>query len=134
MDEQTPNLKPHVLAESPQRPKGPLALLGLWGLMIWLSIILGLVFFVVGILSHFIDGWPLQMMLCGLLVQTPVQKTLFAAAGAALAIIGVSFWWMRQHRYIVVAGLVYLAVVLVVVVLQWATGSNDFISISWDRN
>ncbi len=104
---------------------------GLWGLMIWLSIILGFVFFVVGMLSLFIFNWPLQMTLCGLLVHTLAQKTLFAAAGAALAVIGISFWWMRQHGYIVAAGFVYLAAVLVVVVLQWATGSNDFISISW---
>jgi len=99
-----------------------------------LSIILGFVCFVVGMLSLFIDGWPLQMNLGGSLVQTPVQKTLFAAAGAALSIIGISFWWMRQRGYIVAAVLLYLAVVLVVFVLKWATGSSDLISIGWGGN
>jgi hypothetical protein len=99
-----------------------------------LSILLGLVCFVVGLLSLAIDGLPLQLNLGGSLAQTSAQKALFAAAGAALSITGIVFWWLRQRSYTVGAVVLFLAVILIAAVLTWVTGSSDLISIGLGRS
>lgn len=136
MDEHTPGKAPTAPADSTPRRTVPAVLLGLWAL-IWglmcgamlLSVILGLVCFVVGLLSLVLGDLPLQMNLGDSLVQTAGQKALFAAVGAALAITGSLFWWLRQRGYTAAAVVLYLAVTLVVFVLTRVTASNSLISI-----
>jgi hypothetical protein len=121
-----------------RRRKLPVVVLGIgaviWGLMcgvMFLSVILGLVCFVVGAISFVVGRWPLEMYLGGTLVQTTAQKALFTCAGAALAVIGIGFWWLRQRGYIVGAVVLYAAVVVLALAVAWITGSRDLLSIGW---
>jgi hypothetical protein len=124
--------------EPVQRRRLPGVLLGLgallWGLMcgvMLLSAILGLVCFVVGLLSFLVQRWPLELYLGGVLVQTTVQKALFTLTGAALGIIAIGFWWLWRRDYIVGAVVLYAAVVVFVLAFAWATGRNELLSIGW---
>lgn len=136
MEQPTSSPTPEPPAETHPRRRVPLVLQGLWAL-VWalmggvmlLSILLGGICFVVGLLSLVFDGLPLQLNLGGTLARTPAQKGLFAAAGAALALTGCVFWWLRRRGSTIGAVVLYLAVVLVIFVLAWVADSKDLISI-----
>jgi hypothetical protein len=124
-----------------QRRKLPVVVLAVWG-VIWglmcgvmlLSAVLGLVCFMVGAISFLVGRWSLEMHLGGTLMQTTAQKALFTCAGAALCVIGIGFWWLRQRGYIVGAVVLYAAFVVLVLALPWITGSSHLISIGWATN
>ena len=124
--------------EPTPRRKLPLSVLGIWafvwGLMsgvMLLSAVLGLLCFTVGVISFLVQRWPLEMYLGGALVQTTGQKARFTCAGAALCVIGIRFWWLRQRGYIVGAVVLYAAATALVLALTRATGSGDLISIGF---
>jgi hypothetical protein len=106
----------------------------IWGMMclvMALSAVLGLVCFIVGGISLFVEHWPLELSLAGRPVQTTMQKALFTFAGAVIFTIGVAFWWLRRRGSVLAAVLLYVYVVLLGLALAWATGKNELISIGW---
>lgn len=137
MEQPTSSPTPEPPAERPPRWQVPLVLQGLWAL-VWalmcgvmlMAILLGGVCFVVGLLALVFDGLPLQPILGGTIAQTPAQKGLFAAAGAALALTGSVFWWLRRRGSTAGAVVLYLAVVLVIFVLAWVADTRDLIAIN----
>jgi hypothetical protein len=90
--------------------------------------------FVVGALSFLVERWPLEMYVGGALVQTTAQKALFTCTGAALCVIGIAFWWLRQRGHIVGAVVLYGAVVVLVIAVALMTGTRALISIGWAAN
>ena len=121
-----------------RRREIPMVLKGLGGIL-WVLMclvmamwaVLGLICFIVGGISLFVEHWPLELSLGGTPVRTTMQKALFTFAGAATFAIGVAFWWLYRRRSVLAAVLMYVYMVLVGLALAWATGSNEFISIGW---
>jgi hypothetical protein len=106
----------------------------IWGMMclvMAMSAVLGLVCFIVGGISLFVERWPLELSLGGTPVRTTMQKALFTFAGAVIFTIGVAFWWLRRRGSVLAAVLMYVYVALLALALAWATGSNEVISIGW---
>jgi hypothetical protein len=121
-----------------RRREIPMILKGIGGI-IWVLMclvmamwaVIGLVGFIVGGISLFVEHWPLELSLAGTPVRTTMQKALFTFAGAATFTIGVAFWWLHRRHSVLAAILMYVYMVLVGLALAWATGSNEFISIGW---
>jgi hypothetical protein len=135
--------RPHIqqvrMDTKPDRRREiPMVLKGLGGI-VWVFVCLamamwavfGLICFIVGGISLFVERWPLELSLGGAPVQTTPQKALFVFAGAVIFTIGVAFWWLRRRGSVLATVLMYVYVVLLALALAWATGSNEIISIGW---
>jgi hypothetical protein len=119
-----------------QHPVVPqLILLLLWGvicLFMLLSAIIGLVCFVLGVISLGVDlSGVLEVRLGGESVRTATQKVLFTAVGAVMAIAGIAFLWLHRRGSIGRALVVFAVLTGLFVVIGWLTGSADILSVGW---
>jgi hypothetical protein len=112
---------------------GLLTLVFLWvlisGIMGLLAMI-GVASVLLGISSLFVDlsKW-LDLQLCGQSVQTTAQKVQFTAVGAAMAVTGIGFWWLRQRGYVRAALLCYAVLMALFLVLGLESGRGDIIGV-----
>jgi hypothetical protein len=105
----------------------------LWALIslfMLLMAVVGVLCLALGALSLAVDlSRFLEMQLGGEPVRTTEQKALFAGFGAAMALTGIGFWWLRQRGSVAGALLCWAVLLGLFLAVAWTSGRGDVISV-----